>query len=280
MKDIHFYLLHGVSQIVGRYVPKSLVDLGSVCDSQYEFVSALTRKMHLSKTVDANFVMDQVFRNLQFHRDLGYEVLTPLSSNWPENLRHIPDPPHMLFTRGVFAIRPRIAIIGSRCATKDAKTEASDLGLGFAKEGFEILCGGAFGCDIASKLKVIQSPYSHLGTVVLPGGLLRPYPLAHLRYFDSLADSGGLIVSEKFIDHVPSPGDFIARNRIIAALADVVILIQGDERSGSSTTIKFALGYGKEIYVSAVAESDSPLSKRLLAEGARSIHSLQLDFLH
>jgi len=280
MRDIHFHLLHGVSQAVGRYVPKSLVDLGSTFVSNQEFVSALIRKIHSPRSIDANMVIDHVLRNTESHRDLGFEVLTPMSLNWPDHLRQIPDPPHVLFTRGKFVIRPRVAIIGSRRATTEAKIEASNLGLGLAQEGFEILCGGAFGCDIASKLKVIQSTYSHLGTVVLPGGLLRPYPLAHVRYFEAIADGGGLIVSEKYIDHEPTPADFIARNRIIAALSDVVILVQGDEKSGSSTTVKFALSYGKEIYVSEVAERDSPLSKRLTAEGARSIHSHQLMHWH
>jgi DNA processing protein len=276
MKDIHYYILHGLSQKIGKYLPLSLVDIGSVFESNQVFLANLIKKIHLSRALDPHRILDSVYENISRHKELGYECLTPPHPSWPSNLFHIPDPPHALFSKGSFRVRPRVAIIGSRRATHEARSEASDLGLALAKEGFEIVCGGAFGCDIASKLKLIQSHYAHLGTIVLPGGLLRPYPLAHIRYFDSITDHGGLIISEKFIDHVPGVSDFITRNRIIAGLSDVVILIQGDERSGSSTTVRLALSYGRDIYVSEVAQQDSPLSKRLAAEGARFIHSRQV----
>ena len=272
-------LLHGIGEVLGRFIPEGIVDPGSVKGSDLDFVSQILTKFHSSHRIVAQSIIDRVDRNLEICHEKHMEVITRSHPDWPDELQLIQDQPYALFSMGRFANLPRIALIGSRQANPDALSEASKLGYFLAKAGYCVVSGGAIGCDIASHLLISKSGLSQMAMVILPGGILNPYPRLHQPIFEKISSNGGVIVTERFVDHKPSPKDFIVRNRLLVGLSDVIILLQGDELSGSSSTIRLALNYGKEIYVSKRGLLESPLGQRLVAEGARLIDSFQVSRL-
>lgn len=272
-------LLHGIGEVLGRVIPEGIVDPGSVQSSDLNFVSQILTKFHSSHRIVAQSIIDRVDRNLEICHEKHMEVMTRGHPDWPVELQLIRDQPYALFSMGRLANLPRIALIGSRQANPDALSEASKLGYFLAKAGYCVVSGGAIGCDIASHLLISKSALSQMAMVILPGGILNPYPRLHQPIFEKISSNGGVIVTERFVDHKPSPKDFIVRNRLLVGLSDVIILLQGDELSGSSSTIRLALNYGKEIYVSKRSLLESPLGQRLVAEGARLIDSFQVSRL-
>lgn len=272
-------LLHGIGEVLGRFIPDSVVDQGLSQCSDLDFVSHILKKYYLPNRINPKSIIDLVERNIENCKDSHAHIITRCHPDWPISLQILKDQPYALFYTGLIGNFPRIALIGSRQASLESLEEASKLGYFLAKAGYCVVSGGAIGCDIASHLRLSGSRLSQMAMVILPGGILNPYPRLHQPIFANIALNGGAIVTERLIDHRPTSRDFIVRNRLLVALSDVIVLIQGDERSGSSATIRMALNYGKEIYVSKNSLFDSPLGQRLVAEGAKMIESRQVSRL-
>jgi DNA processing protein len=273
-------LLHGLGEVLGNFIPESVVDQGLSQCSDLEFVGHILKKYYLPNRITPQSIIDLVEKNLENCKDNQIQILTRSHSDWPISLQILKDQPYALFYTGQIGNFPRIALIGSRQASLESIEEASKLGYFLAKAGYCVVSGGAIGCDIASHLRLSESKLSQMAMVILPGGILNPYPRLHQPIFAKISLNGGAIVTERLMDHRPTPRDFIFRNRLLVALSDVIVLIQGDECSGSSSTIRMALNYGKEIYVSKSSLFDSPLGQRLVAEGAKLIESRHISHLY
>ena len=84
--------------------------------------------------------------------------------------------------------------------------------------------------------------------VVLGCGLNRVYPSENRSLFNEIVNNGGVILSEFPFDTPPNPGNFPARNRVISALSDVVVICQSPARSGALITARWALDQGKDVW--------------------------------
>ncbi len=158
---------------------------------------------------------------------------------YPIALRDLSDPPPALFCLGVLPrLEHAVAIVGTRGADPAALAFAHSLAADLARHHIPIVSGGARGIDAAAHLGALESAGATIA--VLATGLVRPYPRCHAALFDRIVDAGGALVSE-VPDAVPAvPGRFLARNRIVAGLARLVIIVQAPAVSGALSTAAHA----------------------------------------
>lgn len=201
-------------------------------------------------------------------------VVTYLDSCYPNRLQEIPSPPYGLYVKGCLPEedRPSAAIVGARQCTPYGEKMAWEFAEKLSHAGAQIISGMARGIDgVAQRaaLNAGQTSYS-----VLANGVDICYPKEHLGLYMDLQKMGG-ILSEQPVGVPPLREYFPARNRIISGLADVVLVIEAKERSGSLITADMALEQGKEVYA-LPGSVNSALSKgchELLRQGAQVLIS-------
>lgn len=180
--------------------------------------------------------------------------------------------PVMLAWRGVeLANVARVAIVGSRRASGYGTAVAAWIAEAVARAGAQVVSGGAVGVDAAAHRAALGQPG---GTAVVLGcGHAVAYPRQHSAaggLFDQVIDDAGSIVSECLPYEKPRPGVVRVRNRIVAGLADVVVIVEGQARSGTLLTASAAAEWGRAVLAvpGDVRAPGSVAPHQLLAEGA------------
>ncbi len=180
-------------------------------------------------------------------RQLGWTILTPDDPGWPEILwRELCDPPLVLYIRGSLhsPSRRSVAIVGSRHPTGNGLQLARSIARRLATEGVVVVSGLALGIDAAAHRGALDVEGETVA--VLGSGIDCPSPMSHTRLADRVAERGAL-VSEFPPGVAPRPLHFPRRNRLIAALASVLLVVEGGKRSGARSTVDHALALGREI---------------------------------
>ena len=196
--------------------------------------------------------------------------------SYPERLRHDLDPPPALFVRGdLHRIGGLgVAVVGTRHTTEYGRTVASELGRDLALAGVDVVSGLALGVDAAAHRGVlaarqIGSDRHGVPIGVVASGLDVIYPRANGGLWKAVADAG-LVVGESPPGTAPDRFRFPLRNRIIAALARVVVVVESRASGGSMITVDEALK--RDVPVMAVPGATttraSDGTNRLLRDGA------------
>ena len=179
----------------------------------------------------------------------GIRLLAYGSDAYPERLNHLYDPPVLLYLRGSLDLVDRrsrgiVAIVGTRRATPYGRRMAREIAAGLAEAGWAVVSGLARGIDGEAHAAALDAGGATIG--VLGSGLNFAYPAAHRPLYRRMARSG-LLVSEFAPSTPPAPGLFPRRNRIIAALAKAVVVVQAPARSGALITADHALDLGRDV---------------------------------
>jgi DNA processing protein len=189
----------------------------------------------------------------------------------PELLQQIHDPPRALFLRGaadpdILAL-PAVAIVGARACSPYGAQVARMLGLELAAAGLVVVSGLARGIDGEAHRGALDA--GGLTVAVLGCGIDRDYPAAHSELARRICERG-LVVSEYEPGVEPAPWRFPARNRIIAGLTAVTVIVEARERSGALITADFALEDGREVFAvpGEITGTLSTGTNRLLRQGA------------
>jgi DNA processing protein len=186
----------------------------------------------------------------------------PSDPAWPSCLGELDDPPPRLRVAGTLPFLDRaVAIVGTRRASADGLELAARIARELAEVGYVVISGGAEGIDAAAHRGALEG--GGLGVAVLAGGLARPYPRAHAPLFERIAQSGA-VISEAADEEEPRTYTFLARNRLIAALARAVVVVQAPFRSGAMSTAKHARDLGRPLLALPWAITD-PLGEGCLA---------------
>ena len=221
-------------------------------------------------------IRDRVAAGLNDAERLHAATLTWSDAEYPSMLRNLADPPPVLFLRGRAELlaTPCITIVGARKATARARDFARRLASGLARSGFTVVSGMALGVDGCAHLGALEASG---GTIAVLGrGPDRAYPASHARLFRNIL-TGGLVVSE-FLPGTPAlPFHFPRRNRVLAALAQAVVVVEASRRSGALITVEHALDLGIDIYAvpGPVDQLVCEGSNALLADGARPLVSVE-----
>lgn len=174
----------------------------------------------------------------------GFRFLPFWDAVFPPLLAALADPPVALFIKGEVAVLPAAAVVGARRASPYGREVAEHLGRELAAGGACVVSGMARGVDAAAHRGALAAGGP---TVAVWGaGCDRVYPGEHAALADEIAGHGAIVTeyppgSPPFAHHFPE------RNRIIAGLARVTVVVEADERSGALVTARLALDEGREV---------------------------------
>ena len=213
----------------------------------------------------------------------GIDVWVRGDDRYPARLVGDPDPPAVLFARGRTgeagvlgaARRPAVAIVGTRRCTSYGSDVARDLGRGLAAAGVVVISGLALGIDgAAHEGALVAGGAPPVG--VVGSGLDVVYPKRHRTLWRRVGEAG-LLLSEAPPGANAEPWRFPRRNRILAALADVVVVVESHASGGSLSTVRAAVERGVAVMAvpGSVRSPSSAGTNRLLADGVAPVTDVQ-----
>ncbi len=166
--------------------------------------------------------------------------------------------------------RPRVGVVGTRAATPHGLADARELGAVLARAGATVVSGLAIGIDGAAHEGALDAGGTVVG--VLGTGLDVVYPIRHGRLHRRVCEQG-LLVSEYRYGTGPHPSRFPVRNRIIAGLSDVLVVVEATIDGGTRITADQALGYGRELcaYPASRRNPSARGSNEMIRSGAHVI---------
>lgn len=183
--------------------------------------------------------------------------VTPADEEWPGGLRSLANSPGLhdrggvpvgLWVRGAQSLGAAsagsVAVVGARSATTYGTRVAGEIGASLAAAGVSVVSGAAFGIDQASHRGALAARGTTIA--VLACGVDRAYPAAHSELLDYIAETG-LVVSEAAPGCAPTKVRFLARNRLIAALATGTVVVEAAVRSGALNTANWAHGLSRTL---------------------------------
>lgn len=174
----------------------------------------------------------------------GLRVVTPQDEEWPVLLDDLQETgPHCLWLHGPGRLEELVggrsaALVGSRASTPYGEDTASTLAAAFAAGGGTVVSGGAYGIDAAAHRGALAAT-GGATLAVLAGGLDRLYPRGNTGLLERVRDRH-LLVSEAPPGTAPTRWRFLARNRLIAALSQMTVVVEASWRSGALSTARLA----------------------------------------
>lgn len=192
----------------------------------------------------------------------------------PERVNQLHNPIKNLSAKGnlhLLNTGKRVGIVGARKFTPYGREVTASIATALARAGVTIVSGLALGVDSIAHKACVDAGGKTIA--VLPSGLDKIYPSSHRQLAGQILDKDGLLISEYPPDHIPMRHDFIERNRIIAALSDILIITEAATASGSLHTAGFALELGINI-MAVPGQITSPYSagtNQLIQNGAYPI---------
>lgn len=177
----------------------------------------------------------------------GIQIIPYGSENYPERLLHIPNSPIVLYRKGqhTHPSDKTIAIVGTRKATEYGRHFTRQLVEGLKEVNPIIISGLATGIDSIAHQAALD--YGLRTTGVIGHGFKYVYPAAHRNLFRKITEGGNIYTDFRF-DTLPERGNFPSRNRIVAGLADAVVVIEAGETGGALITAELAAGFHKDVF--------------------------------
>jgi DNA processing protein len=208
--------------------------------------------------------------------DLGITVILQSHPHYPKRLLGLPHAPAVLFCRGNPATlndRPTAAVVGTRSPTRYGIGVAAQLGADLAAAGVSVVSGLALGIDGAA-----HEGASGAGAppvAVLAGGVGAPYPVRHARLWERVSELGA-VVSETPEGVKLDKWRFAVRNRLMASLSDVVVVVESRHHGGSRHTVDAAMHLGKPVGAvpGSIRSVASEGTNALMSEGAFPVCSV------
>jgi DNA processing protein len=206
------------------------------------------------------------------HRVLGVGVALVDDVTYPAVLASDPEPPAVLFRQGDIAaiVGPSVAIVGTRRCTAYGRDVAYGLGCELSAAGVHVVSGLALGIDAAAHAGALAAGEGAAAPIgVVGSGLDVVYPARHGALWRRVRDAG-VLLSEAPLGSPPERWRFPARNRLIAALADAVVVVESHETGGSMHTVAEAARRDRTVLAvpGPVRSPASAGTNRLLGDGA------------
>ncbi len=206
----------------------------------------------------------------QSHCEGGVQVIRRGGECYPWRLSQDSEAPPALFAKGELDLlgRPAVTIVGTRTCTRYGADVAFELGKAAAERGIVVISGLAAGIDAAAHsgaLEINEAPV----VGVVGSGLDRVYPKSNGALWEKITKSG-LMLSEAPLGSAPERWRFPARNRIMAALADVCVVVESHSEGGSLTTAVEAAKRGRVVMAvpGPIRSPSSAGTNRLIADGS------------
>lgn len=202
-------------------------------------------ELHNIQTISTH----QAVQFLEQCRSMGVEAVGYSSEKYPHQLRHISNPPAVLFYKGNIG-----CLSGTKTITAVGTRNASEYSLGaahricgeLASDGFVIVSGFAVGTDITAHLAAVGV---HRPTACVLGcGADVNYPKKNFQYRDAVIENGGVFITEYPPGTPAYPANFPKRNRILAGLGRAAVVFEASAKSGSLITANLAAEQGRDVF--------------------------------
>lgn len=200
----------------------------------------------LAASILGSKVIHEAEKELAYVRKHKIRMLFYLDAEYPKRLKHCDDAPVLLFVDGNAELDPArsTAIVGTRTPSEQGKRLCEELVEGLTQSGATIVSGLAYGIDIVAHRTALKQGLNTLGCVA--HGLDRLYPGEHAATAKEMRSQGAL-VTELTSGSSFAPGNFPARNRVIAGLSDCTIVVESGNKGGSLITADIANSYDREV---------------------------------
>lgn len=248
-EKLYRFWLHQMPGVGDRTIEKLLAFFGSagaVCLAGEELKKVL-RENAVNRIVDFNktFDVEQAYGQMLAKKISFY---TAEDEEYPERLRKLRYPPYGIYSLGKLPGNkcPAAAIIGARECSEYGRCMAQAFAGVLAEAGVSVISGMARGIDSLGQ----QAALRHGGRTyaVLGCGADICYPVSNRGLYQEIIESGGGILSVFPPGTPPAKGQFPERNRIVAGLSDLVLVVEARQKSGTLITVDMALEQGKNVY--------------------------------
>lgn len=253
-KNLLYYIALTTIPNIGSVTAKKLIAYTGSVNQIFSDKKSVLEKIPGIGVVNAqniiqnkDFALNLAQHELTFIKKNNIKAYSFLEENFPKRLIHCEDGPLVIFSKGEFNFNAQkvISIVGTRNATDYGKEFCEKLLADLVPHQPLVVSGLAFGIDICAHKAAIKN---HLPTIgVLAHGLDRIYPAIHTSTAKQMIENGGL-VSEFRSGTNPDRENFPKRNRIIAGLADVTIVIESSKKGGSLITADLANSYNRDVF--------------------------------
>ena len=185
----------------------------------------------------------------KFVREHGIAATYFTDEAYPHRLLEAPDAPAMFFSLGQCDLESAhvISIVGTRHATQYGLKFCDNLIADLAQRlpDLVVVSGLAYGIDVAAHRAALKHGVPTVA--VLPRGLNRIYPANHRNDAIAIAKSGGLLLTDYTSQDVVQKSNFLARNRIVAALSDCTVIVESAGSGGALVTASLAMSYNRDV---------------------------------
>ncbi|WP_026999150.1 DNA-processing protein DprA [Eisenibacter elegans] len=237
---------------VGAVTARQLISYGGNAEAVWQMPKAKLLKIpqvgpHIARQMEAADYLTQAGRIIDEARKQKVELLSYSSAQYPKRLLHIPDAPLVLYYKGTADLNAlrTVAIVGTREATAYGKLFVEKLIQDLLPYKPVIISGLAYGIDIAAHRESLRQGLTTIG--IMANGIDIVYPALHKNTAQEMLQAGGLLTENPF-GTKPDAARFPARNRIIAGMADAVVVVEARNKGGAIITAKVANDYHKEVF--------------------------------
>lgn len=202
------------------------------------------------------------------------EIVTITDRSYPTPLKHIPDPPFLVYVKGNKAVLKNncFAIVGTRNLTEYGKRVTPVIAGQLAQAGFTIVSGLARGIDGLAHQAAVENKAP---TIAVLGGGINNYTIVweNRRLASDILKTGGAVISEYPLELHGSKISFPQRNRIISGLSKGVLVVEADEKSGALITARCALEQNRDVFAvpGSIFSSKSKGPNNLIRAGAKAV---------
>jgi DNA processing protein len=214
---------------------------------------------------DLSSARDRVARELDLARAVGARLVTVLDSEYPSNLRLVPNLPPFLFLLGEPMTESdlrSVAVVGTRQPSPDGQQRAARLARELTQHGVTVVSGLARGIDAAAHRATLDVGGRTIA--VIGTGITRTYPRQNAVLAAQIAERG-LLVSQFWPSTSPASWTFPRRNVVMSGIAQGTVVIEASSTSGAKMQARLALEHGKRVFLLRTLVTSQPWAERYVA---------------
>jgi DNA processing protein len=252
LNDKSYLLALGLTPGVGSILARQLISYFGSAKAVFEAPKGrLSKVQGIGETLSAEIVKKQMLAKaeklLKECEQKQVQLLTQYDTDYPTNLKEAPDSPLFVFWQGNAnpLFQKSVAIIGTRQCTQYGREITEKLVEDLIPYRPVVVSGFAHGIDIVAHKAAMAKGLCTIA--VLGGGVDKIYPAEHAKYVPQMIENGAM-VSEFPFGMAPVPGNFPARNRIVAGMVDAVIVMESAMKGGSLITAEIANSYNRDVF--------------------------------
>lgn len=237
---------------IGVILAKNLISYCGGPENIFKSPKSVLLKIPGIGEITANYILrfdewQRVEEEMKFMEENSVEPLFLTDKNYPKRLKECPDSPVLLYFKGNADLNTAkiISIVGTRNATHYGKETCEELIQDLSKQNILIVSGMAYGIDITAHKAALKNNLPTVG--VFAHGLDKVYPQIHQSTAIKMMEQGGLLTEFQSCTN-PDPENFPQRNRIVAGVADAVVVVETALKGGAMITAEIANSYNRDVF--------------------------------